>query len=282
MVSTTQQRICIGPTVSAHSEKPISMLLPNPTSGFPSRYVIQNGKLYEMQVAAAEGIRSWFVGETIQSDGSLYMITPLDPIFMFIPILEIVRQQTSGSAGRFMVVDDIFENDQYTSLRHLTQLHSVEKLLAQICEVRDGSLKTFRMDDERVMAWLKKKMDHLEANFESIPALVDSITYSESLPSGCRKETITQSSLKLVCAYLSEDWATRLSATYSFPQLDALESRTQVSSVLDFGKRSGMDFDEDPKAKEVKKPKMSVGQRKLAKASTAGMKPLSSFFAKKA
>ncbi|KAF9216531.1 Ribonuclease H2 subunit B [Podila verticillata] len=207
------------------------MLLPNPTSGFPSRYVIQNGKLYEMQVAAAEGIRSWFVGETIQSDGTLYMITPLDPIFMFIPILEIVRQQTSGSAGRFMVVDDIFENDQYTSLRHLTQLHSVEKLLAQICEVR---------------------------------------------------ETITQSSLKLVCAYLSEDWATRLSATYSFPQLDALESRTQVSSVLDFGKRSGMDFDEDPKAKEVKKPKMSVGQRKLAKASTAGMKPLSSFFAKKA
>lgn len=64
------------------------------------------------------------------------MITPLDPIFMFIPILEIVRQQTSGSAGRFMVVDDIFESDQYTSLRHLAQLHNIEKLLAQICEVR--------------------------------------------------------------------------------------------------------------------------------------------------
>jgi len=32
----------------------------------------------------------------------------------------------------------------------------------------------------------------------------------------------------------------------------------------------------------LQKPKMSVGQRKLAKASTAGMKPLSSFFAKKA
>ncbi|KAF9312005.1 Ribonuclease H2 subunit B [Podila horticola] len=206
------------------------MLLPNPTSGLPSRYVIQDGKLYEMQVAAAEGIRSWFVGDTIQSDGSLYMITPLDPIFMFIPILEIVRLQTSGSAGRFMVVDDIFESDQYTSLRHLVQLHSVEKLLAQICEVRDA---------------------------------------------------ITQSSLKLVCAYLSEDWATRLSALYSFPELDALESRTQLPSVTDFGKRSGMDFDEDPKAKEAKKPKMSVGQRKLAKASTAGMKPLSSFFAKK-
>ncbi|KAF9320254.1 hypothetical protein BG006_002834, partial [Podila minutissima] len=112
------------------------MLLPNPTSGLPSRYVIQDGRLYEMQVAAAEGIRSWFVGDTIHSDGSLYMITPLDPIFMFIPILEIVRQQTSGSAGRFMVVDDIFESDQYTSLRHLAQLHNIEKLLAQICEVR--------------------------------------------------------------------------------------------------------------------------------------------------
>ncbi|KAG0078637.1 hypothetical protein BGZ92_001392 [Podila epicladia] len=197
------------------------MLLPHPTSGLPSRYVIQDGKLYEMQVAAAEGIRSWFVGDTIQSDGSLYMITPLDPIFMFIPILEIARQQTSGSTGRFLVVDDIFESDQYTSLRHLAQLDDVEKHLAQICEVRDGSLKTFRMDDERAMAWLKKK-------------------------------AITQSSLKLVCAYLSEDWATRLSASYTFPELDSLESRTQLPCVTEFGKRSGMDFDEDPKAKEVK------------------------------
>lgn len=30
-------------------------------------------------------------------------------------------------------------------------------------------------------------MDHLEANFESIPALVNSIAYTESLPAGCRK-----------------------------------------------------------------------------------------------
>lgn len=78
------------------------------------------------------------------------MITPLDPIFMFIPILEIVRQQTSGSAGRFMVVDDIFENDQYTSLRHLAQLHSVEKLLAHICEVRGNWTKPFYGDHEAV------------------------------------------------------------------------------------------------------------------------------------
>lgn len=88
-------------------------------------------------------------------------------------------------------------------------------------------------------------------------------------------ETITQSSLKLVCAYLSEDWATRLSATYSFPQLDALESRTQVSSVLDFGKRSGMDFDEDPKAKEVKvgrkKQETTIKKKKY-------LKKLTSFF----
>lgn len=52
------------------------MLLPNPSSGFPSRYVLQEGQLFEMQVVDSEGLRSWFVGDAIQSgkekqDGSV-------------------------------------------------------------------------------------------------------------------------------------------------------------------------------------------------------------------
>jgi len=33
----------------------------------------------------------------------------------------------------------------------------------------------------------------------------------------------------------------------SFPELDKLESRTQLPSVADFGKRAGMEFEEDGK-----------------------------------
>ncbi|CAO3570107.1 unnamed protein product [Mortierella alpina] len=282
MVASLQQRICIGPRVPTGSQDPISILLPNPSSGLPSRYVIQDGQLFELQASDSEGLRSWFIEDTIQSDGSLYLITPIDPVFMFIPILDIMRQKTHSAEGRYLILEDIFESDQYASLRQLTQLRHTERDLRLVCEVRDSSaLKTFRLDDAKVMSWLKRKVEALVNKFEMVPALRNSIAYTEALPETCRSEAITQASLRIVSAYLSDSWATELSAEYQFPELDKLESRTQLPSSADFGKR-GMDLDEEPKAKDVKKPKMSVGQRKLAKASTAGMKPLSSFFAKKA
>ncbi|KAF9087433.1 hypothetical protein BGX23_008113 [Mortierella sp. AD031] len=245
------------------------------------RFVIQDGGLYEMQMVDSEGLRSWFVGDTIQSDGSVYLITPFDPVFMLIPILDTMRHKTADSQGRFLMMEGIFGCEQYTSMRHLADLKNIDRYLALVCEVRDSTaMKTFRLDDDKVMTWLKQKMDVLVRKFTSIPALVDSIAYTESLPDACRSEAITQSALKLISANLSDDWATKLSGEYQFPELEKLENTTQLPSFSDFGKRS-MDVDDEPKAKETKKPKMSVGQRKLAKASTAGMKPMTSFFAKK-
>ncbi|KAF9577648.1 hypothetical protein BGW38_007014, partial [Lunasporangiospora selenospora] len=181
MSAASQQRICIGPTATGE-EDPLSILLPHPSSGFPSRFIIQDGQLFEMQMVDSEGIRSWFVANTIQSDGSLYLTTPTDPIFMFIPILDIMRQKTSESEGRFLSVRDIFESDQYTSMRHLGQLNKVEDHLARVCEVQDSFEKTFRLKNELVMTWLKKKVQTLVDRFESIPTLVNSIAYTESLP----------------------------------------------------------------------------------------------------
>lgn len=236
-----------------------------------------------MQMVDSEGLRSWFVGDTIQSDGALYLITPYDPVFMLIPILDTMRQKTAEAEGKFLLLEGIFGtcSDQYPSLRHLADLKNIDKYLALVCDVRVAAMKTYRLDDEKVMGWLKKKVEVFVSKFESIPALVDSIAYTESLPEVCRTEAITQSALKIISVNLSDSWATKLSANYQFPELDKLESRTQLPSMSDFGKRSGMDLDDEPKAKEVKKPKMSVGQRKLAKASTAGMKPMTSFFSKK-
>ncbi|KAG0003037.1 Ribonuclease H2 subunit B [Modicella reniformis] len=290
MVATNQQRICIGPEVPQDSKNPVTMLLPHPSSGFPSRYVIQEGQLYEMQLVDSEGLRSWFIRDTVQSDGSLYIITPIDPLFMCIPILDIVRQRTSESEGLFLGLQDIFESDQYTSLRNLVELDKLDQHLALVCDVREsdsgggggsGKRKTFRLDNHRTLTWLKRKVQVLADKFSSIPVLVDSIDYTESLHEICQTEAITQSALRLVSAYLSESWAKQLAAEYQFPELEKLESRIQLPTLLDFGKRSATDMDEDSKPKEIKKPKMSAGQRKLAKASTTGMKPLSSFFAKK-
>ncbi|KAF9974901.1 Ribonuclease H2 subunit B [Actinomortierella ambigua] len=289
MTTDIQRRICIAPAASTQiKDDTITLVLPNPRSGYPARYAIQNGQLLEVQKVDPEGVRSWFIHDTVQSDGSLFLMTPIDPIFMFIPILEIMRQQTSESQGRFITLDDLFDSDQYTSLRHLAHLRHVERHLDQICEVRDSGMKTYRLDDDKATALLKRKVEHLVTKFSTSKALVESVSYAEYLPEGCRQEAITLASLRLVCAYLNETWATKLSADYKFPELDKMENRTQAPlvTVAEFTKRSAsMDLDDDlasaAASKEAKKPKLTPGQRKLAKASKTGMKPISSFFAPK-
>lgn len=106
---------------------------------------------------------------------------------MFIPILDIMRKKTQGTEGRFLILEDIFESDQYASLRQLIQLQHIERDLRLVCEVRDSSaLKTFRLEDAKVMSWLKRKVEVLVNNFEMVPALRNSIAYTESLPEACR------------------------------------------------------------------------------------------------
>lgn len=176
-----------------------------------------------MQMVDSEGLRSWFVGDTIQSgslqdslessnpsptnpsrmrtkqiltlflltthlDGALYLITPYDPVFMLIPILDTMRQKTAEAEGKFLLLEGIFGtcSDQYPSLRHLADLKNIDKYLALVCDVRVAAMKTYRLDDEKVMGWLKKKVEVFVSKFESIPALVDSIAYTESLPEVCR------------------------------------------------------------------------------------------------
>jgi ribonuclease H2 subunit B len=108
---------------------------------------------------------------------------------MLIPILDTMRQKTAVSEGKFLMLEGIFGScsDQYPSLRRLADLKNMDRYLSAICDVRDSAaMKTFRLDDEKVMVWLKKKIDILVGKFGSIPALVESIAYTESLPEACR------------------------------------------------------------------------------------------------
>jgi len=88
-----------------------------------------------------------------------------------------------------MTVDGIFESDQYSSLRRLADLAKVQTYLELVCEVRNSSStdKTFRLEDTKTMSWLRKKVEILVSQFASIPVLVDSIAYTESLPEDLRK-----------------------------------------------------------------------------------------------
>jgi ribonuclease H2 subunit B len=45
-----------------------------------------------------ERYRSWFLGDSVISDGGLYLSTPVDPLFLALPILEASRRQVPPHA----------------------------------------------------------------------------------------------------------------------------------------------------------------------------------------
>lgn len=57
--------------------------LPHPAGGKPVKYCLDdiNKKIYEI-ISYDEPYRSWFIGETVKSDGSVQMCTTIHPIFL--------------------------------------------------------------------------------------------------------------------------------------------------------------------------------------------------------
>lgn len=57
--------------------------LPHPGTRKPAKYCVdnENNKIYEV-VTFDEPYRSWFIGETVKSDGSVQIFTPLNPLFL--------------------------------------------------------------------------------------------------------------------------------------------------------------------------------------------------------
>lgn len=57
--------------------------LPHPADGRPTKYSLdeKHKKLYEV-VSYSEPHRSWFIGESVKSDGSIQLLTPINPVFL--------------------------------------------------------------------------------------------------------------------------------------------------------------------------------------------------------
>ncbi|KAG6524182.1 hypothetical protein ZIOFF_014073 [Zingiber officinale] len=134
--------------------------------------------------------------------GSLYVSTPVDPVFVLLPIFEEARMKVtihfywiiialSGALlGLRFIIDLLFvtmrhqlvaaikENDQgmyrqldeilyvegYPGYQHL--LSMTKDTMKIVCEVKEiGSLQYFRLDNSKVLTWLCCKVQNLKSTF---------------------------------------------------------------------------------------------------------------------
>ncbi|XP_068645168.1 uncharacterized protein [Aristolochia californica] len=130
--------------------------LRHPKSGNPTTYFFCGGCLEEFHWFK-QCYSSWFLGNYVCEDGSLYAATPVDPVFVLLPIFEEARMRKGNDQGKFRQLEEIMFVDGYPGYQHLVS--NAADCMRVVCEVKDiGSSKFFRLDDSKVLAWFRHKV----------------------------------------------------------------------------------------------------------------------------
>ncbi|CAO3670979.1 unnamed protein product [Umbelopsis ramanniana] len=281
--------------------------------GEPNRYVLQqNGMLLEVQKVEAEHKQSWLIGNSVQKNGVLYMMTPIDPLFILLPVLAEIRKKSAESDGRFVQYDNIFsdadDDQRYQSLHRLADIPGLSAQLGHLCDQQEYMQGEFvyRLNEDKALEWLRLKVEAVANNIDKMPVLLQYINEqlfdidAPQTDASIRSDAYTWAGIQVVSEYITEVWQEKLSKSYSFINVNNLHaSLTNLENKVEEHKKKQEkqlqnyvthDPTEFAKAKREasdlsdqgsKKPKLSAGQKTLAKANIRGMKSLTSFFAKK-
>ncbi|XP_058780642.1 uncharacterized protein LOC131654713 [Vicia villosa] len=162
-----ESRVLVAPDPGTDGNGSGQMIsLRHPKSGNATQYLFVNGMLQEFQWFK-NLYGSWFLGDYTSEDGRLYLSTPVDPVFIMLPIFEEARMKKGDDLGKFRQLDEILFIDGYPGYQQLMAL--VENCMQVVCEVKEvGSLKFFRLDDTMVLRWLCYKVCQLK---QTLPKL---------------------------------------------------------------------------------------------------------------
>ncbi|KAJ7163611.1 ribonuclease H2, subunit B [Mycena crocata] len=290
--------------------------LPHPRTGLPSLFLpyspqsndeSKRDAVLEVQAVAPTNPRSWFIGQEVVSDGQLLVMTPIDPAFLLIPILQSVYHE-GGDQGMFRPADEIFEDaaanleESSTSTAgkdssllitredviRFSSLKCCINALKHVCDVKEitEDITVYRFSPKMVVQYLRIKVGRLSSpeTVEVSRTMVRNLAKDGLMEDG--KEKLLEvgrirAACDLVAQYTPPGIRSLLTASYDFSPLDvhfkSMEDENAAFAIEKPAKTKPVPTTVDKK----RKPAGSQGVEKLKKAKTGGMAKLSTFFAKK-
>ncbi|CAG0899874.1 unnamed protein product [Cyprideis torosa] len=117
----------------------------------------RNGIVGELHFYA-QPHRSWFLNESINSDGRLLFITPIDPIFLLLPYVIHANKSSSSFVPKEQLVMEDREFPETISL-----FNSLKgKGLENIAEKKEtGDVTAYRYSEDLAVDWLERKVQVL-------------------------------------------------------------------------------------------------------------------------
>ncbi|XP_069563160.1 ribonuclease H2 subunit B isoform X2 [Brachyistius frenatus] len=200
---------------------PAFVKLRNPSTDAAALYMLGSDdvQLYEVK-AFEEDCHSWFVGQTVQRDGRLIFVTPMDPVYLILPYLI-----KSGQEGKFQPVDQVVTDEEFPACSRLLSCTRSRASLHHIAEEKEvGSRKFHRYSQERTMNWLKKKVERMVIALKkkniSVGEGVKSSTYIRlKSESDNHEEDFLRYAHGLISEYISGDLSKALLKHLELPEL---------------------------------------------------------------
>ncbi|XP_024005660.1 ribonuclease H2 subunit B isoform X2 [Eutrema salsugineum] len=227
------------------------LTLCHPKSENGTCYLFNNGMLQEIQWFK-QSYGSWFLGDYISQDGSLYMATPVDPVFILLPIFDKARMKKGEDPGKFRQLDEILYVEGYSGYQHLLAL--AEKCMEIVCQTQEvGSMKFYRLDNSKVLAWLSFKVCCLK---KTLPELDKNYAAQDE------QQTLVDA-VSIVGEYLkTEPWLKLLYDHLGLEFVDPTMKETNVESLLTVDENN-MASSNSFQEKANKKPGKPTKQAKL-------------------
>ncbi|KAJ3568865.1 hypothetical protein NP233_g5437 [Leucocoprinus birnbaumii] len=240
-------------------------------------------QILEMQAVNPVDSRSWFLENEVIADGKLMLVTPVDPVFLLLPILRSIKLP-NDSPGPFRPADDILEEaalavqEQYRTKKegqvssedvlHFVRLKCTKDALKYICDVKDitEDITVYRYSQGRTLEYLRSKVARLsEPKTLEISRSITRGLAKDGLMEDGNEELLKVGQLKAACDliahYLSPEIRALLYASYDFTKLDAFLKNAAADAMALAGPS------ENIKSKVAAKPETTDKKRKAAKAS---------------
>ncbi|CAL8467533.1 g7071 [Coccomyxa elongata] len=251
-----------------------SLEFSHPRTGERAEYLLLNGHLQEANWFK-ERYRAWFIGDYVLGDGAMYLCTPVDPLFLALPVLESSRNKGDGNEGVFTERDELLRTEECPINAQLAEL--LRESFTNICDVKQsGDISYYRLNDEKVLAWLRCKLRRLRgallASSANFAAMDDT--------------SLTIYAVGLLGEYLSEAWLQRLCDSCGV-SLAGPDDEVPFKPLKNINPAA----DEDHARKKPRFDPKEVAKKRLAEAKaeakaeqvrreTRGMKSISSMFGK--
>uniref|UniRef100_A0A3Q3FYL3 Ribonuclease H2 subunit B n=1 Tax=Labrus bergylta TaxID=56723 RepID=A0A3Q3FYL3_9LABR len=200
---------------------PAFVRLRNPSTDAASLYLLGSGdvQLFEVKVFEEE-FHSWFVGQTVQRDGRLMFVTPMDPLYLILPYLI-----KSDKEGKFQPMDQVVMDEEFPACSRLLSCTCSLTSLHHVAEEKEvGDLKFHRYSQEKTLNWLKRKVERtvtaLKKRHISVGEGVKSSTYVRvKSESDYNEEDYLRYAHGLISEYISEDLSKALLSHLQLPEL---------------------------------------------------------------